>query len=474
MPRCLRALALSLALALTASAASAASAAPASDLVLILDASGSMWGQVGGEAKIAGARRVLGSLIDGLDAGRPVGLIAYGHRREADCADIEQVAPLAPLDAAALRAAVENLQPKGKTPLTAALERGFAALAGRPPGGTVVLVTDGLETCGGDPCAAVRAARAAGAEFVLHVIGFDVAKEDVSSLECAAQAGGGLYLAAADAGELAAALDRAAAPAAPADGALSVKAVADGALLDVSIEVTGAAGADVAAGRTYRDPATNPRLLPLPAGEYQVEVAALGIAGESVRRFTVEIAKGATVEREVDFSTGELVLGVTRNGALSDAVYQVFPPGSKKAAATGRTYRDAQHNPAVVRLTAGDYEIEVGSVEIEGRPKVVLGRVTVPPRGQVRLDHEFASGTLVLGVRRGDRLVDATVAIRGAAGAVASGRTYDQPASNPKSFVLPPGEYTVEVNEIRGEKRTVSVTVGAGETVVRTVDLDAR
>ena len=96
MPRCLRALALSLALALAASAASAASAAPASDLVLILDVSGSMWGQVGGEAKIAGARRVLGSLIDGLDAGRPVGLIAYGHRREADCADIEQVAPLAP------------------------------------------------------------------------------------------------------------------------------------------------------------------------------------------------------------------------------------------------------------------------------------------------------------------------------------------------------------------------------------------
>jgi len=80
-------------------AAGAAPAAGASDLVLILDASGSMWGQVGDEAKIAGARRVLGTLIDGLEAGRPVGLIAYGHRREADCADIEQVAPLAPVDA---------------------------------------------------------------------------------------------------------------------------------------------------------------------------------------------------------------------------------------------------------------------------------------------------------------------------------------------------------------------------------------
>jgi len=48
----------------------------------------------------------------------------------------------------------------------------------------------------------------------------------------------------------------------------------------------------------------------------------------------------------------------------------------------------------------------------------------------------------------------------------------DQPANNPKSFVLPPGEYTVEINEIKGEKRTVTVAVGAGETVERTVDLD--
>jgi hypothetical protein len=309
---------------------------------------------------------------------------------------------------------------------------------------------------------------------VLHVIGFDVAKEDVSSLECAAQAGGGLYLAAADAGELAAALDRAAAPAVTADGALSVAAVADGALLDVSIKVTDAAGDSVASGRTYRDPSTNPRLLPLPAGSFQVEVVALGVAGDGARRFPIEITKGETVEREVDFSTGELVLGVTRNGALSDAVYQVFAPGSTKAAATGRTYRDPQHNPADVRLTAGDYEVRIGAVEIEGRPEVSLGRVTVPPREQVRLDHEFASGTLVLGVRRGDRLVDATVAIRNAAGAVASGRTRDQPATNPKSFVLEPGEYRVEVSEIKGEKRTVTVTVGAGGTVEETVDLDAQ
>jgi hypothetical protein len=49
----------------------------------------------------------------------------------------------------------------------------------------------------------------------------------------------------------------------------------------------------------------------------------------------------------------------------------------------------------------------------------------------------------------------------------------DQPETNPKSFVLPPGEFQVEVSEIKGERRTVNATVGAGETVERTVDLDA-
>ena len=49
----------------------------------------------------------------------------------------------------------------------------------------------------------------------------------------------------------------------------------------------------------------------------------------------------------------------------------------------------------------------------------------------------------------------------------------DQPETNPKGFVLPPGEFQVEVSEIKGERRTVNATVGAGETVERTVGLDA-
>jgi Ca-activated chloride channel family protein len=451
-------------------------AAPA-PLLLILDASGSMWGQVAGEAKIVVARRVVGELVDGLAADSTVGVVAYGHRREADCADIEAVVPPGPLDRAALKATVAALQPKGKTPITGAVERAFAALAEGAAGATVVLVSDGLETCGGDPCAAVRAARERGVEFILHVVGFDVGGEDVSQLECAAQAGGGLYFGAANAGDLAAALDAAVAmPAAAPTGRLSLKAVADGELQDVAVRVTDAAtGKDVAASRTYADPGTNPRSIPLAEGRYDVAVRAIGIQGDVRRRFAIEIAGGGTVEKEVDFSTGELAIGVTRNGALSDATVTVYVAGTREVAASGRSYTQPTHNPKVVRVTAGGYDVEVASVEIAGGPERRVEGVEVGPGGRAEVAHAFRSGTVRIGTVRGGELVDATVRLVDVATGegVDQNRTYASPSSNPTSFTVEPGRYRVEVAAVKLDgrpKRQLEVAVEADGTVAETVD----
>ena len=57
------------------------------------------------------------------------------------------------------------------------------------------------------------------------------------------------------------------------------------------------------------------------------------------------------MEKEVDFSTGELVVGAKRNGELSDATYRVKVAGTGEAAAQGRTYTSAKSNPAVVKIT---------------------------------------------------------------------------------------------------------------------------
>lgn len=453
--------------------AAAAAAEPPAPLVLIFDGSGSMWSRVGGEEKIAVARRVVGGLVAELPANQPLGLVAYGHRRDGDCQDIETLLPVGTHDPAAVQRQLNQLQPKGKTPISAAVE-GALALVGKGPA-TLLLVTDGLETCGGDPCATVRAARERGIDLVFHVVGFDVAKEDVTQLECAAQAGRGLYLPASGAQDLKAALTTATAlPVASEAAVLSVHTYSDKGLED-AVVVVRRKGQKVplTQTRTYRDATTNPRRLPLPAGEYEVEVRVLRLEGDTARAFPVTLGEGETVERSFDFSTGELVVGVTRNGERSDASYEVFRPGESKAVATGRTYRDAKSNPARVRLTAGTYEVKIQSVEIAGRPKVTVGTALVMPGGAVQLSHDLLSGNLTIGVQRGGRLVDAVVAIKNTAGSVDQGRTYEAASSNPKTFVVTPGQYRVEISEIKGAKRTLEVTVGAGETTTRIVDLDA-
>ncbi|RMH18443.1 MAG: VWA domain-containing protein [Acidobacteria bacterium] len=446
---------------------------------MILDASGSMWGQIEGENKIVIARRVLKELVGGLADDAEVGLVAYGHRREGDCQDVETVVPLARLDRAALGGVIDGLNPKGKTPITRAVEQAIEVVRGRGRPATVILVSDGLETCGGDPCAAVKAARQAGVDFIMHVVGFDVGEVDVAQLECAAQAGGGLYRSARSAGELAGALEQAVAlPADEPPGTLSVKVIADGALQDATVNATVAgSGEQAAGGRTYASPETNPRVLPLADGTYDVTVKAVGMKGEVERRFAgIEIRGGDRRELVVDFSSGELAIGVTKNGGtLSDASVRVLFAGSGRQAAAGRTYASANTNPKVFRLTAGDYDVVVRSVEIAGKPEQRFEGLTVEPGGRLERSHEFTSGKLAVKVVEGEELVDAVVRVVDAASgkAIAQGRTYTAANSNPKRFEVPPGRYRLEARAVGLEgrpSRRLEVTVETGGEVEHLVD----
>jgi Ca-activated chloride channel family protein len=407
-----------------------------------------------------------------------VGLIAYGHRREADCADIETIVPLGPLDRTDLVSKVEKLNPKGRTPITQSIEQAVAVVKGRPDPATIVLLSDGIETCTGDPCAAVRQAKQAGANFLLHVIGFDLSQENVASLECAAQAGGGLYFDAKNADDLAGALNRAIeVNEESADSALSVKAMQNGELVDAMVVATNTAtGEEAGGGRTYSAPTTNPRVLPLPAGTYDVVVRAVRISGDVSQTFSgVVVAKGETVERIADFSTGELAVAVLRNGQLSDATVAVFAPGTTRSLGGGRTYRAATSNPKIVTLSAGAYDVEIKSVEVANAAPQRFEGVVVKPGERVDLKHEYQSGTLRVGAKNGAELIDAVVSVfrPNERSAVDGGRTYTAATSNPKGFDLEPGPYRVTINPVRLPGKTmreISVVVAAGQTVEQTID----
>lgn len=187
-------------------------------VLLMLDASGSMAAKQGAQTKLAIAQDALLAFVSRLEGDAQVGLRVYGHRggnRDADkavsCTATELVRPFAARDAAAFEAAVRSFQPRGFTPIAASLraaEQDFTRGGATAQGNVVYLVSDGIETCDGDPAAAARALNAFGIRVVVNVIGFDVDAAAERQLRGVAEAGGGEYVAARNRVDLDAAFNR--------------------------------------------------------------------------------------------------------------------------------------------------------------------------------------------------------------------------------------------------------------------------
>ena len=179
----------------------------AENVMLVLDASGSMWGQIDGRAKIEIAREATGRVVSDWDQANQIGLIAYGHRRKGDCADIETLIPLGPMEGDVFMDTVNAINPKGMTPLSQAVIDAAAALKSSEQKATVILVSDGEETCKLDPCAVGAELEKSGVDFTAHVIGFDVQNPaHQAQLRCLAENTGGRYFNARDAQELSSAV----------------------------------------------------------------------------------------------------------------------------------------------------------------------------------------------------------------------------------------------------------------------------
>ncbi|MCC6918951.1 MAG: VWA domain-containing protein [Alphaproteobacteria bacterium] len=177
-------------------------------VVLVVDSSGSMAARMGAATKLDAARTAIDAMFAGWPEGTPLAVVAYGHRRTADCKDIETIVPLGALDRAAATARLRTLKARGKTPLTDSLGHAAAILA-PAGGGNIVLVSDGLETCAPDPCAAAEALHAANVRVRIFVVGFGVNDAETAQLRCIAEKGGGVYYAADGAAALTAALQAA-------------------------------------------------------------------------------------------------------------------------------------------------------------------------------------------------------------------------------------------------------------------------
>jgi Mg-chelatase subunit ChlD len=142
----------------------------------VLDASGSMLKKLGGARRIDLAKAALTDLAkNGLPDGTGFALRVFGHKEAGSCrTDLEL--PLAPIDRNAAAAKIQELGAMNlaKTPIGASLLKVRDDLKGVKGPMLVVLVTDGEETCGGDPKAAIQSLRAGGMDVRVNIVGFAV------------------------------------------------------------------------------------------------------------------------------------------------------------------------------------------------------------------------------------------------------------------------------------------------------------
>lgn len=173
------------------------------NVLVLLDGSGSMAVDIGGQTQMGAAKEAIRNFMDALPEDASVGLRTYGHKgsgssadREMSCASSEIMYPIQKYDKAAFNKSLDQVQPAGWTPTELALrdaKEDLAAYDGATNTNIVYLVSDGISTCDDDPVAAAKDLYESDITPIINVIGFNVDNEGQKQLKEVAKAVEGTY-----------------------------------------------------------------------------------------------------------------------------------------------------------------------------------------------------------------------------------------------------------------------------------------
>ncbi len=432
-----------------------ASAADSRRCILVVDSSSSMGRALEGRTRLDVVRDAVSQLIGKWDPSIELGIVAYGHRSRGDCSDIELLVPPGYFDSATYRAALERLKPLGMTPLTEAVGTAADALDFTKRTGTIVLVTDGVETCGGETEDLALEFARRGAGLQVNIVALGIHEDALATFDILARQTGGTAVVVNDATSLLDALRDAVHSAEPA-GSKTTAATPEGraslssstGILDVrtlsaeggspvaafySVRNMNAAGADVVV-RTGAGPRFQ-----LDPGTYAVE-AKWGRARATAR---FQIAAGETVEKTLILGAGRLHLEAALAGAAQTTIRVLY-----------KVYRDADASDGkelVASSASGRFLLPEGSywvgAEWNGFPSKLVPVEVVK--------NQTASETITV---EGGTLKLAAFAVEGGEEIRAhysiyalddpdngpGGKLIESGAMNPAGFKLPVGRYRIE------------------------------
>jgi hypothetical protein len=334
------------------------------EVEFIVDGSGSMAGIVAGQSKILSSKEAMHAILGGLPdtiSGADIGLRVYGHRSpkaKHDCQDTHLDVPLSGVNRAAVTKVLGGVVPTGYTPIALSLEA--AAKDFRKDGDRiVVLVTDGIESCGGDPCATSEQLVKAGAFQKPYVVGFAVSEEEKAKLTCI-----GTYLDAHSAADLQKLLDDIIQKSVVA-ARLEVKATFNGKPVPSSLFT-----AQVKAPDKTR-PIESGKAVRVPPGEYEVLVSQRVDAKCGPITAPVKVGEGGVTRVVAAFGRGavkfEIPGGESHGNDLRLTDLEVWPAGKmgqEKPMLKGKAIQTAE-------LCTGKYDFrfthpQKGKAEVPG------------------------------------------------------------------------------------------------------------
>ncbi|MFO1518470.1 MAG: VWA domain-containing protein [bacterium] len=186
----------------------------ASRIEFILDVSGSMNARFGDTTRIAAARKAIETAVGSIPDGTTVALRLYAHRvspndKAGSCKDTQLVIPFGPINKQQIVSTANQAMPLGQTPIAYSLEQAAADFnPGADEQPVIILVSDGEESCGGDPIAVAKGLIAKGYKLKINTIGIDVDPNAKAQLEGIATSTGGVYKDARDAASLTSSLQQ--------------------------------------------------------------------------------------------------------------------------------------------------------------------------------------------------------------------------------------------------------------------------
>ncbi|MBO9557712.1 MAG: VWA domain-containing protein [Caulobacter sp.] len=175
---------------------------PPTRVIIAIDGSGSMAGRIGDQTKLELARQSALGFIDGLPSTVQASLLVFGQHgdnseagKAKSCRGVDVLAPMS-TDRAGLTTAVNQVRAVGWTPLAGGLERAQSLLdtVSKPGEQVIYVVSDGEETCGGDPVAVAQRINSGDTRAVVNIIGFGLPSEAAAALKAVSDAGGGGFV----------------------------------------------------------------------------------------------------------------------------------------------------------------------------------------------------------------------------------------------------------------------------------------